>query len=202
MLESEYGTTELAMNSSRFHGDQTLLVRFFMQPWHNKVKSDEEGRPIFEEKPYVEIMQPGNKDSIIRRPATERDKQRFPEHYKRFELRQDQDVVTGTPREEWPGITRSQVEELRFLNIRTVEQLAELADSNAQNIMGVQMLKAKAKEYLDASKEGAAAAELKAQKELNEKLLERIEALEGGEPAPQKRGRRRKTAGEEKPTED
>ncbi len=200
MIESEYGTTDMAMNSSRFHGDQQLLVRFFMHPWHNKSKSLEEGRPIFEEKPFIEIMQPGNKDSIIKRPATDRDKQRFPEHYKRFELRQDQDVVEGTLLEEWPGITRSQCEELKFLNVRTVEQLAELSDSNAQNIMGVQMLKKKAKDYLEKAKDAKATEALEAVKNENAELRAMVEELMAKAEAPKKRGRPKKEP--EVPAED
>jgi hypothetical protein len=177
MIESEYGTTELAMNQSRFHGDQTLLVRFFMHPWHDKTESTKEGRPIYVEKPYIEIMQPGNKDSIIKRPASDRDKQRFPEHWRKFQAREDQDTVTGTLLEEWPGVTRSQVEELKFLNIRTVEQLAEVSDSNAQNVMGIQMLKDRARKYMEASKDAKAAEALEDVRSENAELRQMLEEL-------------------------
>jgi hypothetical protein len=200
MIESEYGTTELAMNQSRFHGDQTLLVRFFMHPWQDKTESAAQGRPIYVEKPYIEIMQPGNKDSIIKRPASERDKQRFPEHWRKFQAREDQDTVTGTLLEEWPGVTRSQCEELKFLNVRTVEQLAEIADSNAQNIMGIAVLKQKAQRYLEASKEEQATKALAEVKDENAELramIEELQAKTASTPAPKKRGRPRKEETEE-----
>lgn len=200
MIESEYGTTELAMNQSRFHGDQTLLVRFFMHPWQDKSESSEQGRPIYVEKPYIEIMQPGNKDSIIKRPASERDKQRFPEHWRKFQAREDQDTVTGTLLDEWPGVTRSQCEELKFLNVRTVEQLAEIADSNAQNIMGIAVLKQKAQRYLEASKEEratAALAEVKGENAELRAMIEELQAKTADNPAPKKRGRPKKADTEE-----
>jgi hypothetical protein len=168
IMEAEMGLTSLAMNNNRYHGDETLLVKFYTRARHSITKSEEAGRPIFEDCTYIEIMQPGNKDSIVQRPATQRDKDRFAEHYRKFEARLDQEAVEGTPLEEWPAITRAQCEELRFLNIRTVEQLASVADSNAQNIMGIQMLKQKAAKYLESAEKEATAerfAELEAKYE-------------------------------------
>jgi hypothetical protein len=153
--EALHDTTDLAMNNGRHHGDAHLLVKFFMHPRLNQLKTKEMSRPIYEEQAYIQIMQPGNKDAIIIRPAMEMDKARFAEHYRKFEARESQDHFEGTLLDEWPGITRSQCEELKFLNIRTVEQLANLTDSNAQNVMGLNMLKQKANEFIEASEKNA-----------------------------------------------
>jgi hypothetical protein len=171
LQEAEHGLTAMAMSNGRYQNDDNLLVRFFMHPKLNQTRSAEEGRPIYEELPYIQIMVPGNKDSIIQRPASDMDKTRFAEHYRKFEARIDQDTVEGTLLEEWPGITRSQAEELKYFNIRTVEQLAGVSDSNAQNIMGIQFLKQKATAYLEASKEEATAEALA-------EMTARLEALE------------------------
>jgi hypothetical protein len=149
LTESNYSETDLAMNNGRYHGDATLLVKFFMKPKINEKKSQEAGRPIYEEKTHIQIMQPGNKDSIIIRAATKMDKNRFAEHFRKFEAREDQDVMEGTPLDEWAGITRSQCEELKYLNIRTVEQLSTVSDSNSQGIMGIGYLKEKANKYIE-----------------------------------------------------
>jgi hypothetical protein len=150
MLQEDIsGMTDMAMNQSRFHGDNTLLVKFFMNPRINNQKTAKAGRPIYEEVPYIQIMQPGNKDSIVIRPATKMDKNRFIEHFRKFELREDQEAVEGTLLDEWAGITRSQCEELKYLNVRTVEQLAGMTDSNAQGVMGIAYLKQKANKYLE-----------------------------------------------------
>ena len=166
------------MNTGRHNGDETLLVRFYLHPKQNRVKSEAEGRPIFEDTDYIEIMQPGNKDSIIKRPATEMDKQRFAEHYRKYEARQSQDHIEGTVIDQAPFVTRAQVEELKFLNIRTVEQLAGLSDSNAQGIMGIQALKQKAKDWLESASDNATKEALAEQKAINEALLARLDALE------------------------
>ena len=149
LQESNYGETDLAMNNGRYHGDETLLVKFYKHPRINTQKTADAGRPIFEETPYIQIMQPGNKDSIIIRPATKMDKSRFAGHFRKYEAREDQESVEGTLLDEWAGITRSQCEELKYLNIRTVEQLCAVSDSNAQGVMGIAYLKEKAKKYID-----------------------------------------------------
>ncbi len=156
--EADMGITNMAMSTSanpRYQGDEFLLVKFFLHPRLNTTKSAELGRPIYEEQPYIQIMQPGNKDSIVQRPASEMDKNRFAEHWRKYQSRETNEGVTGTLLEEWPGVTRSQCEELKYLNIRTVEQLANISDSNAQNIMGISLLKQKAAKYLEASKDEA-----------------------------------------------
>ena len=189
LMEAEYGSTDLAMNNGRYHGDENLLVRFYTHPRKNEGKSREAGRPIFEETTYIEIMQPGNKDSIIKRPATRIDKDRFAEHFRRFEAKIQDEAIEGTLLEEWPGITRSQVMELAYLNIKTVEQLAAVSDSNAQNVMGISFLKEKAKKYLETSKEAATAEALAEMQAKYDALVEKM----GAEPeAPKKRGRPKK----------
>lgn len=165
-------------SAGRFRGDEHLLVKFFTHPRLDNTKSEEEGRPIYVDTPYIQIMAPGNKDSIVVRPATRDDKQRFAEHYRKYQAREDQDAVEGTLLEEWPGISRSQVEELKFLNVRTVEQLANLSDSNAQNIMGVHLLKDKAKKYLEEAGGNA----LKEAQEMIAQLNARLQTLEGHDP--------------------
>ena len=178
------------MNSQRSHGDETLLVKFFLHPKQNQIKTKEAGRPIFEDIPYIQIMQPGNKDSVKVAPATARDKQRFPEHYRKFVAREDQEALEGTPLREWAGVTASQCKEFEFLNILTVEQLSAVSDSNGQGIMGLGFLKEKAAKFIENAKLGATAEALAEMKAENASLLERLEALEAGEPAPKKkRGR-------------
>ena len=95
----------------------------------------------------------------------------------------------GTPLSEWPAVSRAIVEQLAFANIKTVEALANCADSNANVIMGFHGLKAKAKNWLEQREGGAAAAKLAEELELrdaqleilrkqNEELNERLKALE------------------------
>ncbi len=157
LSEADLSMTEQAMAIGQGNmrpGDETLLVRFYLRSLQNEQKSEEAGRPIFEDVEYISIRVPGNKNSSIERPIRKDDLERFPRHYQAFKNREEA-VVEGTPLESWPGVTRSQVEELRFFNVHTVEQLAEISDSNAQNFMGIQLLRTRAKTFLEAAKENA-----------------------------------------------
>lgn len=190
--EALHDTTDLAMNNTRYHGDSHLLVKFFFHPRISQTKTAEEGRPIYIETPYIQIMQPGNKDSIVIRPATEMDKARFVEHWRRFEARETEEHFEGTLLDEWPGITRSQCEELKFLNIRTVEQLANMADSNAQNVMGLNMIKQKATEFIEASAANATAEKFAALEAKYDALMAQMSVEKPDEPKKPKRVRRTK----------
>jgi len=177
------------------------LVKFYTFAHHNHPKSKEAGRPIYEDIPYIKIMAPGNRDSVVERPARETDKHRFPQHWKNFQARENQDIVEGTPLSEWPAIQGSQVEELKFMHVVTLEQLVSMSDANAQNIRGIYALKEKAQRYLNSAKEGLASEALAEQRSINAELLERLKALESNleiakhyapEKAASKRGRPKK----------
>lgn len=176
LQEADYGITEMAHgDANRYQGDEVLLVRFFSAPIQDSAATLEAGRPIFKEVPYIEIMQPGNKDSIIQRPARDTDKHRFPKHWRAYQDRQSEDYIEGTLLEQWPGLNRAQVEELRYFNVRTVEQLASMSDSNSQGMMGINILRDKAKAYLEASRIESAAAALA---EKDARIDQLVKALE------------------------
>jgi len=188
MQEADFSMTSAAMsgNTNRYQGDENLLVRFYMHPAKDNTASVEAGRPIFKEVPYVHIMQPGNKESIIHRKATDMDKHRFAEHFRKFEARENQESMDGTPLIEWPAITRSQAEELKFYNVITVEQLVAMSDTNAQNFRGMNELKKRAAAFLEVSKEAAGAEALALAQAKNEQLeatvadlAKRLGAMEG-----------------------
>ena len=64
--------------------------------------------------------------------------------------------LTGTPVEEWPPCSASMVAMLKLMNVRTVEQLAELPDDALLRIgMGAREFRAKARAWLAQAKDGA-----------------------------------------------
>lgn len=134
--------------------DENLLVKFFTKQRENKAASLEEGRPIFKDVEYIDIKVPGNRTGGACRPANYADKQRFPRHYAAFKQREVM-PVEGTPLAEWPIMSRSQVEELSFHNVKTVEQLLSMSDTLASQFMGMNTLKSKAKMWLEKSEETA-----------------------------------------------
>lgn len=136
-------------DDSRFAHDSKLHVRFYTKPIMHRAKSRNEGRPIYEEMEFIEIMVPGDKHSIIRRRIRELDTRRFARQYAAFKAGKA-DQQAGTPLSLLPFITAAKAEEYRFFHITTAEQLAGTADgsSAANAIMGFQGDKQKANAYL------------------------------------------------------
>lgn len=139
---------------NRYAGDKALHVRFYLRPWQNEAKSAEAGRPIFDDREFVEIRAPGNSTTVLDRPVSEMDRARFARQYAMFRAG-SVDQITGTRLTEVPWITRSQCEELSYFRILTVEQLAELADNVCSAIPGTYDLKRRAKATLEASEKAA-----------------------------------------------
>lgn len=125
------------------------FVEFALHPKQNMEKSVQAGRPIFEDVEYVKIIVPGDRDEV-HRPARESDRRQFQQQYAAFKAGKEA-PVTGTPLTAWPSLTASQVAELAFFNVKTVEQLADLPDAHAQKFMGIQAIKQKAKAFLEAA---------------------------------------------------
>lgn len=141
--------------------DARLNVRFDSRSMHSEVRSREEGRAVYEMVDFVTIMVPGDKDSIIERPAHEGDRQRFPKQWARYQASNTQ--VVGAPLVQMGTLTPAQIDELKYFGVQTVEQLAALADSNAQKFMGIQKLKQEATRYLDSIKSDAPVSKLRAE---------------------------------------
>ena len=190
-MEADMSLTQFAMDSqhelNRYKGDENLLVQFFNQPIPNDVKSATEGRPIFDDTEMIRIMIPGDKDNIVTRPVHDMDRKRFARAYQHWKST-GEEATDGTPLEQWPVVTRAQVEELKFFNVRTVEQLANVSDEHASKFMGINMLKNRARDFLDAASGTAIGTELRAQlehkdaqiasmQETLEALTARVEAL-------------------------
>jgi len=124
------------------------IPEFYMRAVQHSAKTRAAGRPIFEQKAYVRILIPGQKNSLVDRPVRDDDKTRWPAPWQRFETRQEQ-TVGGMPVEHWPYLTVAQVAELRALNVRTVEQIATLSDAGLDNIgHGARELQKRARQFL------------------------------------------------------
>jgi hypothetical protein len=136
------------MQSNPNSGNEKLYVTFDMHQRHNQPKSDAEGRPVYDDVEYVRIIVPGDKQNEVHRPASEMDKRRWPRQYADFKSGA-REAQSGTPLKEWTAISASQAKELEHFHVYTVEQLANLSDTNIQNIGPIRGLQAKAKDYLE-----------------------------------------------------
>ena len=160
MQEADFGMTQQAMREhDRHRGDENLYVQFFSHPMQDKAKTLEEGRPIFVDTEYIRIMVPGDKGNVVMRSVREDDRQRFPKQYQAFK-NDEEEILEGTPLDKWNFVSAAQVEELKYFGIRTVENLANVTDTNAQKFMGINLLRQKAQEYIAAASSEAPIAQL------------------------------------------
>lgn len=159
MRSSQMGEASIemmdVMHQKQSEADKTLFVQFNLEPHQNMTKTALEGRPIFEEREYIMIMVPGDKDSIVHRPATEMDKLRFEDRYDKWKRKVGDHTQVGTPLKMVPWLNSSQVKEMEYFNVYTLEQLAALSDSHAQKFLGINALRQRAKDALQAAKEAA-----------------------------------------------
>lgn len=144
---ADFDHRDFQVNDTR-EADKALLVKFYVKPRLDQSASRIEGRPIYRDVEYIDIRIPGDRNGGVGRPATEADKQRFSEHYRRFKDRTSDDMVTGTPLSEWPVISRSLCEELAFFHVKTVEQLATMADTQVSKFRGLYNMREKARTWL------------------------------------------------------
>lgn len=154
--------------------DNKTYVKFYIRPLHDEEASANEGRPIYHDTEYVEIRTPGNETNIVRRPVSDLDRKRFANQYRAFKAG-ELEQTTGTPLSEVPWITRSQVEELSYLRINTIEILADVNDDVCTRIPGLFKLKQRAQVYVQQAKE--AAPNLALQRK-NEELENRLSVME------------------------
>jgi hypothetical protein len=143
--------------------DKRLFVQFFVEAVEDKLKSVEEGRPIFREVVNVRIIAPGSRDSTVTR-ATLHYQNRFQKQWDRFKKALEQ-THEGTPLEQVPWLTVGVIAELKAMNCFSLEQLAGMSDSLASRMMGMHSFRQKAQAFLQAAKEAAPFTKMQAQLE-------------------------------------
>lgn len=169
LSEASYEMTNGAFQKQN-EADQKLFVQFNYHPHKNEEKTAEAGRPIYEDRVYVMIIVPGDKDSIVHRPAYPRDFERFPKQYQAFQNK-SADAIIGTPLSSLTWLSASQVKELEYFGIRTVEHLATVNDNVAGKFHGLQSLKQRAADFVAAAKDAAPMLEMRKQLEQRDEQL-------------------------------
>lgn len=109
---------------------------------------------------------------------TDLDKQRFKKRYEDWLKTQTEEPSEGTPLSEVPIFKRREVEECRYLNIYTLEQLAQLSDTHIKKDRGLFGYREKARNYLDVALRGKEASKLQAEKDaLENRFKAQAEAI-------------------------
>src|SRR5580765_3389858 len=85
-------------------GDERLFVQFYLGSIKNEEKSVTAGHPVFDAVPFVKIVVPGDKSTIIDTIADPTHKRRFAKMWSNFQGSLSQEM-SGMPLRDWPAIT-------------------------------------------------------------------------------------------------
>ena len=164
----------MALDSDVRDADKNLHVTFYTQTQ----------KGIWEGKPFVRIVTPGDKTNIPDRPAREDDKRRFPRLWLNYQSQNAEGgPIPGTPLTQWNAerpddFTAGQMDEMRVLKFQTVEQIAGASDGQIQKIgMGGAGLRDRAKAYLSGKNAAENSSELAETKKQLETLQSQMAQL-------------------------
>jgi hypothetical protein len=159
-------------------GDEALVPLFRNQAVENKLKSAQEGRPIYDDLEVVDIRFPGSRNygtypvremsHWISDPFTGEQRsityaERFAKQYQQFAEHREQ-TKSGTPLEFAGFLTEARRSELKSQNIYTVEVLAAIEGTELRNLgPGGRDLKTKAMDYIAHGRANAADIQLQAE---------------------------------------
>jgi hypothetical protein len=176
----------MAIESDVRGADALLSVRFYRKPIEIKDETLAQGRPIFKDADWIQIMTPGDQLNVIDTIARDNHKARFPQQWAAYQNKiGNQEEIVGTPVSAWPLVSMSQAEELKGIKFHTVESIANCSDQQLQRIgmiagMSPHAFREKARTYLNLAKDTAEVdaknAELAQLKEENAKIKAETDA--------------------------
>jgi hypothetical protein len=102
-------------------GRDRVIPRFHIKAVRNNFLSAKEGREVWNDEEYVELIVPGDNKNIVDVRVKDEHRERWPTKYAAFKANMEA-PESGTPLDEWAGVGRSQVMELNSVHIRAMEQ--------------------------------------------------------------------------------
>lgn len=169
-----------------------VIPNFHYKAVKNNYRSKQEGRPVYENREYIEMIVPGNATERPCMPVREEHKERFPDAYRRFKEKQEQQI-DGTPLEQWPVMDPARVSSLKDVDIYTVDQVANLPDSFASSVgPDFNELKKQAQRFLSVAESTANEERLESMEAELQRLREENEELRQNQK--KKPGRKKKVA--------
>ena len=162
----------MALDSDVFNADTHLHVEFYVYD-----------KEPYKDKPFVRIIVPGDKTTIIDQPVREDHKQRFARQWLHFQMQNNNAEVIGVPLSQWvkddpENFNDMQMAELQIFKFQTVEQVATASDSQLQRIgMGAVGLREMARRYLQVKNQSSSQTDIDATKRELAEVKEQMAAL-------------------------
>jgi hypothetical protein len=162
----------LALDSDINNADSHLHVEFYVYD-----------KEPYKEQPFVRIIVPGDKTSIVDQPVRDDHKQRFARQWLHFQMQNNNAEVIGVPLKDWvrddpENFNDMQMAELQIFKFQTVEQVATASDSQLQRIgMGAVGLREMARRYLSVKNQSSSQTEIEKMKQEHAEMKEQMAAL-------------------------
>lgn len=162
----------MGLDSDIHNADSHLHVEFYVYD-----------KEPYKEKPFVRIVVPGDKTTIIDQPVRDDHKQRFPRQWLHFQMQNNNAEVIGVPLQQWvkddpDNFNDMQMAELQIFKFQTVEQVATASDNQLQRIgMGAVGLREMARRYLQVKNQSSSQTEMEVTKRELAEVKEQMAAL-------------------------
>ena len=162
----------MALDSDIHNADSHLHVEFYVYD-----------KEPYKDKPFVRIIVPGDKTTIIDQPVRDDHKQRFARQWLYFQMQNNNAEVIGVPLTQWvkddpENFNDMQMAELQIFKFQTVEQVATASDSQLQRIgMGAVGLREMARRYLSVKNQSSSQTEIEKMKQEHAEMKEQMAAL-------------------------
>ena len=162
----------MGLDSDIHSADNHLHVEFYVYD-----------KEPYKEKPFVRIIVPGDKTSVVDQPVREDHKRRFPRQWLHFQMQNNNAEVIGVPLIQWvkddpENFNDMQMAELQIFKFQTVEQVATASDGQLQRIgMGAVGLREHARRYLSVKNQSSSQTEIEQMKEKYADMQQQMAAL-------------------------
>lgn len=179
MSQTHYFTRDVPMDDvmageARMPQGGNAFAKFFARDVIDKAKTEALGRNAYRKIDMVRVVIPGDNGNVVERRVKPSDKIRWPRQWEAYQ-KMEEFVPDGTLLETWPLLTRGQIEDLKYQNIFTVEQLAEVSDEALSRLgLGARRMREHARAFIETSKTGKVPAKIV---EENERLKNQIQLL-------------------------
>jgi len=169
--------------------DSVMIARFYVKAVKNNFLTKKEGRPIFEDKLFIEYYPAGSTLLKMNVPAYDHHKQRFSKQWAYYQSTQGGDSrEIGTPLSQWPALSPADVENLKGMKFNTVENIAAASDASLQVLgMGIagmapHVMRLRAQAYLGAAQDTALPQKQAEELDALKKQIEALTALVQAKP--------------------
>ena len=162
----------MGLDSDIHSADNHLHVEFYVYD-----------KEPYKEKPFVRIIVPGDKTSVVDQPVRDDHKRRFPRQWLHFQMQNNNADVIGVPLKDWvrddpENFSDMQMAELQIFKFQTVEQVATASDGQLQRIgMGAVGLREHARRYLSVKNQSSSQTEIEHTKRELAEVKEQMAAL-------------------------